>query len=73
MSGLDDGCTRVVHEITKWCTSGSGARDWRMSSSGARDGCTRVGSGARVVHEIMEWCTRVVHESSTLYRYSNYV
>ena len=25
--------------------------------SGARDGCTRVHSGAQVVHEITEWCT----------------
>ena len=35
----------MVHEITKWCTSGT------------RDRCTRVRSGARVVHEITERCT----------------
>ena len=44
-----------VHEITEWCTSG--AREYRVvhercpSMSCARDGCTRVRSGARVVHE----------------------
>ena len=43
-SGFDDGCTRVVHEITEW------------RSSGALGGCTRVRSGARVMHEITEWC-----------------
>ena len=62
MSGLDDGCTRVVHEITEWCPrlrSGArvvhGSTEW--CTSGARDEYTRVRSSARVVHEITEWCT----------------
>ena len=59
----------VVHEST-WVVQRvrhyvSGARDygavheyeWCTSRSVARDGRTRVCSGARVVHEIMEWCT----------------
>ena len=56
-------CTRVVHKITEWCTSGTRDRCTRVYS-GARvvhehEWCTRVRSGAQVVHEIMERCTRL--------------
>ena len=50
-TAVHERCTdyAVVHEIAEWYTS----------TSGARDGCTRVHSGARVVHEITEWCTSI--------------
>ena len=62
-----------MHEITEWCTSG--AREYGVvhgrctSTSGTRDGCTRVRSGVRV-RVVHEWCTsvvrvQVVHERCT--------
>ena len=61
-SGLDDGFTRVVREITEWCTRvRSGARGYGVAHEGM-EWCTR-GARVRVVHEYRvvhenEWCTR---------------
>ena len=57
-SGLDDGRTRVVHEITEWCMHGA-------QEVHEYEWCTSM-SCARVVHEssaqeYYEWCM-IVHE-----------